>query len=203
MNVRNIPFKSAALSSAAAITLSAGLVTAPSAQAQTLTPVVAVCTGIRLDESLVVDIVGEVVQPVIGNVEDALDPLGLLDLGIDDTLAAAANGEYISLQVLSSDGTLVDPGESCNLAADGYSLNMPSGIEIGGNAITGLGAEDQGASGGTSTQSPSATTRPPLPRPEHPLPSAPTPTSPSTTALQSETDRSHRGARRSTTPRPA
>ena len=148
MNVRNIPFKSAALSSAAAITLSAGLVTAPSAQAQTLTPVVDVCTGIRLDESLVVDIVGEVVQPVIGNVEDALDPLGLLDLGLDDTLAAAANGEYISLQVLSSDGTLVDPGESCNLAADGYSLNMPSGIEIGGNAITGLGAEDQGASAG-------------------------------------------------------
>ena len=131
-------------------------VTTPSpAHAQTLTPVVDVCSGIRLPRSAVTDLIGDVNQPIVGSIENTLNdvldlPLigGLIpDLDIDLTtiLANASAGGPISVQLLDSDGNVVGPGDSCNLSADGIALVQEAGIAIGGNAVTGLGANGQAA----------------------------------------------------------
>jgi len=125
--------------------------TAP-VRAQALQPVVDVCTGISLEPSAVTDIVGDVAVPTADAVEglyDALlsvsilgDPLLTLDdvnIGASDTLQAYADGDPIALRVADTSGTVLAPDSACNITADGYTLNDPSGLAIGGNQITGLG----------------------------------------------------------------
>ncbi|MFB0611066.1 YadA-like family protein [Aurantiacibacter poecillastricola] len=132
----------------------AGLHTAPfslAAQAQSLQPVVDVCTGIQLQKSAVTDIVGQAVVPVASSVENLTDELlGLsvllppllnitdADLEVDNILAGIAAEDPISLQLVDTDGNLVGPSD-CNISADGYALNDAAGIAIGGNQISGLG----------------------------------------------------------------
>ncbi|WP_066554861.1 YadA family autotransporter adhesin [Croceicoccus bisphenolivorans] len=128
------------------------------AQAQALQPAVDVCTGISLDPSAVTDIVGVTVQP-ISNIENTvnslidltviLNPLlNLPDLNSDlsSVLQSIADGDQIALTVLDTEGNLITSSDACNVAADGYTLNQEAGIAIGGNAITGLGANGLTAS---------------------------------------------------------
>ncbi|MBS7669959.1 YadA family autotransporter adhesin [Croceicoccus gelatinilyticus] len=128
------------------------------AQAQTITPVVDVCTGLSLDPSLVTDIVGETVQPV-EDLETVLNGLVLspllvglglpvLNSDLATTLDTIANGNQLSLTVLDTDGNIVTSSDACNVTADGFTLDQEAGISIGGNAITGLGADGLGASAG-------------------------------------------------------
>jgi len=140
------------MASAAVATVSgAPQFTAP-AKAQALQPVVDVCTGISLEPSAVTDIVGDVVVPTAGaleNLYDALLGVSILgnpiltladvNLGVEDTLDAYANGDPIALRVADTSGTLLAADSECNLTADGYTLNDAAGLAIGGNQITGLG----------------------------------------------------------------
>lgn len=127
------------------------------ARAQALQPVVDVCTGISLPRSAVTQVIGAVNAPIVSQIEASVDALKTVsivvaplinvpDLNIDlsGILANAAAGQPISLQVLDTQGNIVSPG-NCNVAADGLTLNTPAGIAIGGNAITGLGANGQTA----------------------------------------------------------
>lgn len=131
---------------------------ATTAQAQALQPAVDVCTGISLDPSAVTDIVGLTVQP-IENIETTvnslidltvvLNPLlNLPDVNSDlsSVLASIADGDQIALTVLDTQGNVVTASDACNLTADGITLNQEAGISIGGNAITGLGANGLTAS---------------------------------------------------------
>ena len=140
-----------------AAVVAAGAIPATPAQADTLTPVVDLCTGISLDRSLVTEVIGDVNQPLLTDIEGAINGLlGIPLLGqianfsldLTGALDNAAMGAPISLQVLNSDGVIVGPGD-CNIAGDGFTLNTEGGIAIGGNAITGLGAEDRPATAGT------------------------------------------------------
>lgn len=132
------------------------------AHAQALQPVVDVCTGISLPRSAVTDVIGAVNAPIVGQIEASVDalktvsiilqPLAVIpDLNIDlsGILANAAAGNNISLQVLDTQGNIVGPSDACNLGADGFTLTTPAGISIGGNAITGLGANGQAATAGS------------------------------------------------------
>jgi len=123
------------------------------AHAQTLTPVVDVCTGITLERSALSDLLEEINTGVVSGIDSSLDTLlgvvfgGGLTVDVAGIIAGAESGDNISVQVLNSDGELVGPTSGdCNIQADGYSLSDPAGIAIGGNAITGLGAENQAAS---------------------------------------------------------
>ncbi|GGD54628.1 hypothetical protein GRI62_03995 [Erythrobacter arachoides] len=148
--VRNISLRAAALAAVATSALTAPGIQSQ-AQAQALQSVVDVCTGISLEQSALRDILETTVVPTAAGLETLYDDLltvslGLLpllsipdvDLGVDDTTAALAAGDPISLQVLDRDGNIVSPGD-CNISADGYTLNTPAGLAIGGNQITGLG----------------------------------------------------------------
>ena len=125
--------------------------TAP-VRAQALQPVVDVCTGISLEPSAVTDIVGDVAVPTADAVEglyDALLSVSILgnplltledvNIGASDTLQAYADGDPIALRVADTSGTVLAPDSACNITADSYTLNDPSGLAIGGNQITGLG----------------------------------------------------------------
>ena len=136
------------------------------AHAQALAPVADVCTGLSLNESQLTNLLGAVNQPIVtpiqGTVNDVLDILAvvdgalplvtlgtLADLNIDVTTIVdnAVAGNPVSVQLVDSSGTVLGAGE-CNLAADAYTLNTQSGIQIGGNQISGLGANGQAASAG-------------------------------------------------------
>jgi len=144
------------LSSAAIAALLAVPVAQP-AQAQSINPVVDVCTGLSLDQSLVTGVVGEVVAPAVAPIQSSfnglldltvnagpVDVLAPLDVDLAQILANAATGAPLAVQALDTDGNIVSPGD-CNISVDGVALNTPAGIAIGGNAITGLGAADQQA----------------------------------------------------------
>lgn len=119
--------------------------------AQDADPFVDICTGISLPASEVTDVIAAVNQPVIGNIETILGglTLGLVDLELSEALADAANGDDLTLSFLNSDGVLVTTSEQCNVGANGYTLTTEGGIEIGGNVISGLGANGMQASAGT------------------------------------------------------
>ena len=155
MNTQTRILRATMLASAGLAGMAAPVLSKP-AQAQVLQPVVDVCTGISLDDSLLRDILTTTVVPTAGGLETLYDNLldieldiGIgtidlldipdLDLGIAETTAALAAGDPISLQVLDTDGNIISPGD-CNVAADGYTLNDAGGIAIGGNQITGLGS---------------------------------------------------------------
>ncbi|KLE35843.1 YadA family autotransporter adhesin [Aurantiacibacter luteus] len=148
--------RSMSLRAAAMAAVATSVMTVPAfqsqARAQALQPVVDVCTGITLEQSALRDILETTVVPTASGLEALYDDLltvqiALLpllsipdvDLGVAATTQSLANGDPISLQVLDRDGNIVSPGD-CNLAADGYTLNTPAGLAIGGNQITGLGS---------------------------------------------------------------
>ncbi|WP_426024590.1 YadA-like family protein [Brevundimonas sp. PWP3-1b1] len=121
-----------------------GMLAAPE-RARAQTSLVNVCTGVALPRSVVTDILGPVITGVVTPLEDTLDGLlGILvpdvDVGADDLLSDAANGEDITLQVLDVNGGVVDPDNACVNQADGFTLAEEAGIAIGGNQITGLGS---------------------------------------------------------------
>jgi len=142
-----------------------GLATA--AAAQSVPPpstVVSVCSGVSLPRSVVTDIMTPVVNGIYAPVENrvngvlgvlSLNPLlnltGLpapLSVDVTGLLNSAAAGNNIGLNVIAQDGTLVGPASTCNATADGFMLDSPAGLAIGGNMITGLGASGQQASAG-------------------------------------------------------
>ena len=158
MKARRAPM---GLAAAAAIVGGSLWVPPQQAKAQTLQPVVDVCTGISVDDSALRDILSTTVVPTASTVETIVDDLlgvtlplvgtlilpsilGPVDLGVAETTDAIAAGNVVGLTVLDTDGAVVGPGD-CNLTADGYTLNNEGGISIGGNQITGLGANGQAA----------------------------------------------------------
>ncbi|WKU20473.1 ESPR-type extended signal peptide-containing protein [Advenella alkanexedens] len=137
---------------ATALSVALGLGAMGSAQAQ----LVSACAGVSLPPSVVTEIVGDVLVPVVGPLENVLNGLlGILvpdvDLGLDDALANAAAGKPIKLDVLTGfldangDPTVIGENDDCNLTADSLNLTKPAGIAIGGNTITGLGSGAAGA----------------------------------------------------------
>ena len=130
----------------------ATLFTAQQAQAQRA---VSACSGASLPRSVVTDILRPVITgiatPTENIVNDILDLplvgglLGDLDLNATGLLDQAASGAPISLDVLTTDGTILGPGEACRATSDSITLNTPAGVAIGGNQITGLGANGAAA----------------------------------------------------------
>jgi len=59
--------------------------------------------------------------------------------------AEEPGGAPITLQVLATDGTVVAPSDQCRLTSDSITLDTPAGVAIGGNQITGLGADGAAA----------------------------------------------------------
>jgi autotransporter adhesin len=97
--------------------------------------------------------------PIEGNINSTLGLLGgsvlgslgfpgPLNVNVGGLLQTAAEGDNIGLNVLAQDGTLVGPADQCNAQADSYTLDNPAGISMGGNAITGLGANGEEAAAG-------------------------------------------------------
>ncbi|MDQ8757881.1 YadA-like family protein [Sphingosinicella sp. LHD-64] len=139
--------------------ISATCATLVPARAQAQTAVVNVCTGIRLPRSAVTDVLGPVANGIVDPIEDRvnsiLDVIAIipivgqlipdLNTNVAGLLSNAAAGAPISLQVLDTNGNVVDPADGCNVQADGISLTNPAGIAIGGNQITGLGANGEAA----------------------------------------------------------
>lgn len=135
---------------------------AGSAQAQASTPVVNACSGLRLPRSAVTDILGPVANGIVAPVEDRVNAiLGIvqiipivgqalppLDTNVAGLLSSAASGAPIGLQAVDTDGNTVDPSMGCNSQADSLSLTDEGGIAIGGNRITGLGANGASANAG-------------------------------------------------------
>jgi autotransporter adhesin len=129
------------------------VVTAQQAQAQQR--LVSACSGVSLPPSVVTDILSPVINGTSTSTEaavnDILDTpiLGLvvppLNLNATGLLAQAAAGAPITLQALATDGTVVGPGDQCRATSDSITLNTPAGVAIGGNQITGLGADGAAA----------------------------------------------------------
>jgi trimeric autotransporter adhesin len=101
---------------------------------------VSACSGVSLPKSVVTNIVGAALFPITG-ILDAVPLLGLLGLNstLTSTLTGIAEGDPINLNVLDTSGNLLSPIDQCLTTADGYTLDTPKGISIGGNSITGLG----------------------------------------------------------------
>ncbi|MBB3861658.1 autotransporter adhesin [Novosphingobium hassiacum] len=150
--------RAAMLASASIATALTFTASAP-AKAQALQPVVDVCTGIQVNDSVLRNILSRTVVPTATGVENLFDNLlnvsilGLpllsipdVNLGVAATTADIAAGNTVSLQVLDKSGNLVAPG-NCNLTADGIALNTPAGIAIGGNQISGLGSGTAASAG--------------------------------------------------------
>lgn len=100
------------------------------------------CAGVSLPPSIVTNIVGTAVLPVAGTLDGALSLL-LPALGLSSNLATTldsiAAGNPINLNVLDTNGNIVSPATQCDTTSDSYTLDIPKGISIGGNQITGLG----------------------------------------------------------------
>lgn len=132
------------------------------AHAQSAPPLVSACTGVRLPRSVVTDIMAPVVTGIVTPVEghlnglvDLLDNIPLigpllppLNVNVSGLLSNAASGQPITLQALDVNGNLVDPANGCGLQADSLTLANEGGVAIGGNQITGLGANGQAAFAG-------------------------------------------------------
>ena len=139
---------------ATAVSVALGLGVMGSAQAQ----LVDACAGVSLPKSVVTQIVGQVVNPIYSPIETTVNGLlgpvssllsfvglggivpGPLNLNLSQILADAAAGDPITLGVLNENGSVVGPTDACDLSADSLALTDPAGIAIGGNKITGLGA---------------------------------------------------------------
>ena len=145
----------AARSTFRALMASSALLVLAGAQQAQAQSVVSACSGVSLPRSAVTDIMRPVITgiatPTETVVNDILDLplvgglLGPLDLDATGLLAQAAAGDPITLQVLATDGTIVGPADQCRVTADSITLDTPAGVAIGGNQITGLGANGQTA----------------------------------------------------------
>ena len=137
--------------------------TAPTPASAQPTPdtLVSVCSGVSLPPSVVTGIMDPVVTGIYDPIETntnqtlgVLNGLGLaglpspLSVDVSGLLTTAASGSNIGLDVVAQDGSLVAPGDTCNAQADGYTLDNPAGIAVGGNMISGLGATGQEAQAG-------------------------------------------------------
>lgn len=129
------------------------LVTAQQAEAQAQR-VVSACSGVSLPRSAVTDILRPVITGIATPTENLVNQildlplLNLLpDLNLNATglLNQAASGDPITLQVLARDGTVVGPADECRLSSDSLTLETQAGVAIGGNQITGLGANGAAA----------------------------------------------------------
>jgi autotransporter adhesin len=120
---------------------------------------VSVCSGVSLPRSVVTGIIDPVVTGIYGptesNINTTLAALGglpglpaPLSIDVNGLLTSAAAGDNVGLSVIAQDGTLLGPADECNAQADSYTLDNPAGISIGGNAITGLGANGEEAQAG-------------------------------------------------------
>lgn len=133
------------------------LATGAAGQAGAQTSVVSACSGVSLPRSVVTDIAGDVLVPVLGKVEDALNlvSLGLIDLGLSTTLSNASKGAPVTLNAIGIDGKAINvlANPDCQTVSDSFSLETPAGIAFGGNLISGLGAAGtgQGATAGDLT----------------------------------------------------
>ncbi len=154
-------FKSSLLTSSAtaAAMIAAISIQSQSAQAQSFQPAVGVCTGASLPPSLLRDALDPLVTGLASPIENTLNSLisatailpGIslvapLDVDVTGILDDVAAGDTITLQVLDVDGNLVGPSDECNAVADTITLTDQGGISIGGNRITGLGANGETAS---------------------------------------------------------
>lgn len=132
--------------------------TSEEVQAQSI---VSVCSGVSLPRSVVTDIMQPVIEGVVVPVEGVVNPvLSAVDLlsvlplpaplSIDTSglLAGAASGDPITLSVLDTNGVVVGPADECIATADAITLDEEKGVSIGGNQITGLGANGQEADAG-------------------------------------------------------
>lgn len=136
---------------ATAVAIPALLATAP-ATAQT--SLVGACSGVSLPRSAVTDILRPVVtgiaSPLENRINSILDVVAIiplvgqllppLNLNATGLLNSAASGAPITLSVLDRNGNIVGPNDRCDLEADSLTLADPAGIAIGGNRISGLGA---------------------------------------------------------------
>ncbi|RZM06214.1 MAG: hypothetical protein EOP67_75320, partial [Sphingomonas sp.] len=141
-----------------------------SAQTTPAPNIVGACSGVSLPRSVVTDILSPVVTGIANPVQSTVNPilsnvksisgvltvsvLGLpplvanlpsvptpaLSIDVAGILNDAANNAPLTLSVLNSNGVAVGPNDSCVTQADGFTLRTPAGIAIGGNRITGLGA---------------------------------------------------------------
>jgi autotransporter adhesin len=119
-------------------------------QAAAQARVVSACSGVQLPASAVTDIVAPVLigitGPIEGRVNDILGAplLGLilppLDTNVTGLLNQARSGAPATLSVLDTSGNIVGPGDECLATSDSIGLDTAAGISIGGNRITGLGA---------------------------------------------------------------
>ena len=127
------------------------LMTPQAAQAQASGRVVSACSGVSLPRSVVTGIMSPVITGITAPIETSVNgilntPLlrGLLlpPLSTNATglLTQAAAGDPITLQALASDGTVIGPADQCRVTSDSITLDTPAGVAIGGNQITGLGA---------------------------------------------------------------
>ncbi|MDD1450621.1 hypothetical protein NHF48_005910 [Sphingomonas sp. H160509] len=85
---------------------------------------------------LTVSVLG--LPPLVANLPSV--PTPALSIDVAGILNDAANNAPLTLSVLNSNGVAVGPNDSCVTQADGFTLRNPAGIAIGGNRITGLGA---------------------------------------------------------------
>lgn len=146
----------------ASLASSAAMLAATPAMAQSTPPLVSACSGVRLPRSVVTDIMGPVVTGTVTPLEnqlnllvDTLDNIPLigsllppLNLSTSTLLSNAASGQPITLQVLDVNGNVVNPAGGCGLQADSITLADENGVAIGGNQITGLGANGETAFAG-------------------------------------------------------
>jgi autotransporter adhesin len=142
-----------------ALVLGCGLFAAAQpAQAQAAPNLVSACSGVSLPPSVVTGLLapvfGGIVSPIQGTVNPILGAVGgilgvpNLNINVGTLLNNAAAGQPITLQVLNANGTVVGPADRCDLIADSVGLNTPAGIAIGGNRISGLGANGLDATAG-------------------------------------------------------
>ena len=132
------------------------------ASAQGSASVVSACSGVSLPRSVVTDILAPVFTGLATPIEERVnDILGVvqiiplvgtllppLDTNVAGLLNDAAAGDPVTLQVFDTDGNPVDAGDPCDLQADSLSLADEGGIAIGGNRISGLGANGETAFAG-------------------------------------------------------
>lgn len=131
----------------------------PTANAQE--SVVSACSGVSLPRSVVTDIMTPVIEGVVVPVEGVVNPLlsavdllsvlplpAPLSIDASGLLAGAASGDPITLSVLDVNGVVAGPGDDCVATSDSIALDEEKGVSVGGNRITGLGANGQEADAG-------------------------------------------------------
>lgn len=118
-----------------------------------------VCTGLSIEASAITDLIGPVITGAVVPIDGVLNStlslvniianLPLLGVGgsipptgvdVPSLLTAAASGDPIGVTVLDTLGNPISPSDDCVLTADGVTLDTEKGVSIGGNQITGLGA---------------------------------------------------------------